>query len=199
MQSLCSKTDELRVILEDRKSQILVTVETWLDASHEDGEVEINDYRIFRLDRSKDPNRGSVAVYTRKCLEATRINMKPHSGECRCENLWLKIDMGKKRTLILGAVYRGHQNKVFTEHLQMDIESLITMKHPILLAGDFNYDLTKINKETTEYCKTLNSFLLEQLVCAPTRITDTTATIIDHFWTSDEQLIRGLQYTTGPK
>ena len=189
VQSLCNKIDELRIILEERRSDIMVAVETWLDSSHKDAEVAINNYNVFRRDRSTNPNRGGVAVYIRNGIMVTQLAMNPHPGECKCENIWLKINMGIKRTLILGAIYRGHQNRTFTEHLKLDMESVVTMKHPILLAGDFNYDLARMNKEAEDYYRNMNSFLLEQLVGAPTRITGTTATLIDHLWFSEEQLV----------
>ena len=33
----------------------------------------------------------------------------------------------------------------------------------------------------------MESFLLEQIIDSPTRITDTTATLLDHIWVSDQE------------
>ena len=180
VQSLKDKVDELRVFIEERKCPILVVAETWLDASHSNNEVKINGYNLTRLDRSCDPNRGGIAVYAKNNVDTCVITVKPHPKPCKCENLWLKITFGAKRTMILGAIYRSHLNCSFIEHIKLDMELLTCLKHPILLIGDFNYNLMKESSVVAEYRKTMESYLLEQQIHKPTRVTETTSTLIDH-------------------
>jgi len=47
----------------------------------------------------------------------------------------------------------------------------------IILLGDFNIDLAKVNNQWTQI---INSFNLHQLVTSPTRATSNSNTIIDH-------------------
>ena len=189
VQSLRDKIDQIRLIIAERETAIFVAVETWLDGSHRNSEVCVNGYNMIRRDRAKDPNRGGIVVYTKKGIDVTGIDIENHSDDCNCENIWLKLSFGTCKTIILGAVYRSHLNKNFTSHIKTDLQRVSSMKHPIILVGDFNYDLLKDSGETIEYYRTFTAHLMEQLIRAPTRITETTATIIDHIWTTNEEII----------
>ena len=189
--------DILRVIVADRDVTVLVAVETWLDASHRDSEVHIEGYNLLRLDRSEDPNRGGVAVYTRIGIQVTKIQTRPHPEGCKCENVWLKIKLGPCKTIILGAIYRGHINRTFIDHIRTDIECVVAMKHPIFILGDFNYDLLSGSSEAVSYSLMFETFLLEQLITVPTRITEHSATLLDHVWTSSEELVEECEVLTG--
>ena len=50
--------------------------------------------------------------------------------------------------------------------------------------GDFNVDLSLNNSNSKEWLDFTSNFQLIQLIKAPTRVTATTATLIDHFFTS---------------
>ena len=189
MQSLRDKIDEIRVLLDERKSPIFVVAETWLDGSHSSNEVEIKGYNLTRLDRSCNPNRGGVAIYAKNNVNTSLITMKSHPKPCKCENLWMKITFGAKRTMILGAIYRSHLNDNFVEHIRLDLEDLVSLKHPILLIGDFNYDLMKDGRIVEEYRRTMESYLLDQQIRKPTRVTESTSTLIDHAWITNEELV----------
>ena len=179
----------MRLFLEDRGSPVLAVAETWLDGSHADEEIAVGGYNLVRLDRSTAPNRGGIVVYVKKNVEFSVVTMESHHKPCKCENLWLKLTFGVKRSLILGAIYRSHQNKDFIQHIAMDLNAVVTLKHPILLIGDFNYDLKKSSGVVEEYKRTMDSYLLEQLIHSPTRITESSSTLIDHAWISDEDIV----------
>ncbi len=63
------------------------------------------------------------------------------------------------------------------------------MNNPIYILGDFNYDLKNISKKGKQYTDILGSFLLDQLITTPTRVTETTATILDHIWISEPETV----------
>ena len=100
---------------------------------------------------------------------------------CKIENKWLKLKT-KKNTYIAGSVYR-HPNansKHFIESLEKQLNKL-DKKSTCIIAGDINIDLTKQqNSNVKMYLETLLEYNFLPYICIPTRITDNSATIIDH-------------------
>ena len=59
--SLLPKIDELRVICETTKPDVVCIVETWLDGDISDSEITITDYNVTRLVRNR--HGGGLAFY----------------------------------------------------------------------------------------------------------------------------------------
>ena len=59
--SLLPKLDELQVVCEATRPDLICIVETWLDISVLDNEIVLSGYQLFRLDRNR--HGGGVAVY----------------------------------------------------------------------------------------------------------------------------------------
>jgi hypothetical protein len=86
----------------------------------------------------------------------------------------------------VGAIYR-HPNQnldIFTDALQTIFSKICKLKCPCILAGDTNINLLKVesNAPTEHY---LNNLLLHNfmpLILLPTRITNKSATLIDHIY-----------------
>ena len=103
VQSLNDKKEELRIIARNMKPKIIALVETWLDKSHSNGEIALQEYNITRKDRSEGPNRGGVCIYTDKSFKVTDILMPPHPVPCRCENLWVEITCKIGARIVVGS------------------------------------------------------------------------------------------------
>ena len=75
------------------------------------------------------------------------------------ENLWLEIINNQNR-YIVGGVYRhpGYNIKTFCTNLENSVEHMNKSNIPCIIAGDFNIDLTKYdkNRDTSDF---LNSLL----------------------------------------
>ena len=58
--------------------------------------------------------------------------------------------------------------------------------------GDFNIDLLKVDshRPTHDYLELIYSYSLMPTIYKPTRITETTATIIDNILTNDDNIIK---------
>ena len=85
---------------------------------------------------------------------------------------------------IVGAIYRHHGSKV--PHFVSELEACLN-KLPCdslrILAGDMNINLKNINhNDTFDYFTTLSAKDFYPYICSPTRITDNTATLIDHIF-----------------
>ena len=64
--SLLSKTDELRVVCEATKPDVIGIVETWLDSSVSDNELSLPNYQLLRSYRNR--HGGGVAMYVSDSL-----------------------------------------------------------------------------------------------------------------------------------
>ena len=113
------------------------------------------------------------------------------------ESLFVEIVRGEGiKNIIIGVVYRppGADLSVFNNKLKE-----ITNKsraHQIYIMGDFNVDLIKSSshRQSTEFLEGFYSESLYPLISLPTRITDTSATLIDNIFTNNviEQIKCGL-------
>ena len=70
--------------------------------------------------------------------------------------------------------------------LKKQLEQLNTKGHEVLVVGDLNENLLKYNedKQTSEYLDMLVTLGFMPIITKPTRITDHTATLIDHIYTN---------------
>lgn len=104
------------------------------------------------------------------------------------EVVWVEIKRTKSKSLLVGAVYRPPNADVsFFEYFTSMIEKAISSDNEVFILGDFNCDLLSntpcVNmRKLTEIANLLQ---ISQLVKKPTRITDSTSTLIDHIYTSN--------------
>ena len=83
--------------------------------------------------------------------------------------------------------------ELFHNILKKQLEQLNTKGHEMLPLGGLNENLLKYNedKQTAEYLDMLLTLGFLPIITRPTRITDHTATLIDHIYTkSPEKLIK---------
>ena len=130
---------------------------------------------------------GGIGFFVKKslsCKPRTDLNL-PKSATFKCENLFFEIIKNKTK-YIVGGIYR-HPNqaiKEFCDILEPTLSKISKGKTPAFIAGDINIDLIKAeaNKVTSDYlnCLIMHSFL--PIVLLPTRITDNSATVIDHIY-----------------
>lgn len=63
IRSLPLKVDELKLIIDIRKPDVIFVTETWLDPSFLDSLVNLPDYFICRNDRDKQRGGGTANLY----------------------------------------------------------------------------------------------------------------------------------------
>jgi endonuclease/exonuclease/phosphatase family metal-dependent hydrolase len=106
------------------------------------------------------------------------------------ENLFISIPQGKGTPILIGVVYRppGSNLDEFNNQFDSLMENLTTGKNnkKFFLTGDFNIDLLAFDNHapTNDFieCMTVHHFF--PLILQPTRITSTTATLIDNTFTN---------------
>lgn len=188
LRSLLPKINLLRSDLVDVDFDVLAICETWLKASIDTSLISINNYHVFRGDRSTLNLNGDIKfggglalycnpVYT--CIKLDRFS--------RCtadlETLCISMDQKDHMKIIILNIYRPPAGciPVALDFLSDAIEQIMgEMRHiELYIVGDFNLDLLQCNNNTkrlTEICANNNLF---NLINTPTRITMTRATILD--------------------
>ena len=101
------------------------------------------------------------------------------------EDIWLELTNDKQK-YIIGGIYRhpGQNINPFTDGLEKTLDKIVKGASPCIMMGDLNINLMSYNShvETTEYLDmvTIHGFL--PVILMPTRITSTSATLIDHVY-----------------
>ena len=107
-----------------------------------------------------------------------------------CEGLLIEINGGcLSKTITIGNIYRPPETtndsvNVFIEELSYNVSSLENSNTQLILAGDFNINLLKLNENEvySNFFDTLVSHSLYPQITHPTRFTRTNGTLIDNFF-----------------
>ena len=178
--SLYNKMSEIRHISGKTNAAVIAITETWFNDSHTDTEVGIIGYNILRRDRQG--HAGGVCVYIR---EGITYNCRTDLFNDDLEDLWLEILLTKSKPIYVGVCYRNEKNKDLIKCLENTLSKL-RPDHDLLVLGDFNIcflkNKTKLGKD---YKALLNFFNCKQLIKSPTRVTETTSSLLDHIFTNN--------------
>lgn len=182
---LVPKVDQLDILLTKRKREIdiLGLTETFLKKHRSNKLINISGYVSERKDRKKRVG-GGVAVY----LSENVPFIRREDLETTLEVIWLEIQLPKSKPFILGFVYRPPNAPAqWVEDYEDMLENVYTEEKEMIILGDFNINLAdNIPNRWAECCET---FTLTQLIDKPTRITESTSTLIDHVYSTNTEKI----------
>lgn len=158
--------------------------ETWLDDSFLDSELYPPGYQLLRRDR--DRHGGGIAVYAAENLNPERVDI----GVDNIEALSFELSQPNSRKILFGAVYRppNLDPLTFMESLEEMLNRRTNESIETVLLGDFNFDYISPNATTKHFQRTMNLLNLKQLINEPTRITQTSRTLIDLIFTTRPEL-----------
>ena len=140
----------------------------------------------------EDDSHGGVGLFVKE-----NINIKlredlsifiPHVFE----SIFIEILSGPNKNTIVGVIYRPNtipraDIDIFTSTL-FDLMNIINIeKKKSTIMGDFNIDLLKYNshEKTNDYVDNIFSQGFLPLITKPTRVTSSSATLIDHIYSND--------------
>ena len=179
-QSLSSKNGPWKNLITSSKPDIIIATETWLTKDICNGELEMDDYQIYRRDRVKGAG-GGVLIAISKTLNSSVLPIKSES-----EILWVRVILQAQPDLIVGACYRPHVSDQTTiPALTSNADEILAKSHKnMIIGGDFNLpgiDWSKQQlKPQTQYVglhqdfiEFTKSFGFSQLVDEPTRLHNT--------------------------
>ena len=149
-------------------------------------------FKTRDMDSVPNPNcGGGVGFFVRSNFEYEVLEHESVFIEGVYESLWIKIKVDNLSYKIIGNVYRP--NSAPKANLKLAIKTHFSIISKIKnnklhkncsieIASDFNVDLLKFNQHdlTNDYLEDLFSFGLLPVITRPTRITSTSATLLDN-------------------
>jgi hypothetical protein len=113
------------------------------------------------------------------------------ASNCDCEMLWMEVDklgLNTQKNYIIGTIYRrpGSNITKVNKLLADKLQTISLENKSILHMGDYNIDLlkTETHSPTSEFNDTNVIHSLFPSINKPTRVTPTSATIIDNIFTN---------------
>ena len=167
-------------------------------------ETRLNDSicSLYRLEgynahfKNKNTSGGGLALFLRKMYTAKtlpEINLQL----CYIETMFLEVV--QPYNFVIGIVYRPPNSNFddFLVSLENILLTLARKKMPCYLFGDFNVNMLAINGRVQNFTDLFYSNMYYPTINKPTRITNVSATLIDHIWTNDlNYYSSGILYTS---
>uniref|UniRef100_K7EWV1 Endonuclease/exonuclease/phosphatase domain-containing protein n=1 Tax=Pelodiscus sinensis TaxID=13735 RepID=K7EWV1_PELSI len=137
--SLGNKMEELELLVQEVKPDIIGITETWWNTRH-DWSTGIEGYVLFRKDRNKGKG-GGVALYIKDEVDCKEI--KSDRME-KTESVWAKITLGKKTIrsspgIVLGVCYRPPGSNLDMDRDLFNVFNEVNAHGNCVIMGDFNF------------------------------------------------------------
>ena len=167
---------------------ILAINESKINESVSDDEISVSGFHLIRKDRNR--HGGGVLMYIRKTIPFSERN--DLQTACSLEMLCVEISRPCSRPFLVTTWYRppGSDARLFD-----DFENFLSRcdleNKELLLMGDLNCDVSKFPPDAhTRRLQFISCvYQLEQLINEPTRVTRTSATLIDLIFTNKKENI----------
>ncbi len=157
--------------------------ETWLLTNTPDSHIHIPNFNLHRYDGGKG---GGVCVYINNELKSSVIDIATgkHEG---VDSICLQVQCRKLPSILICCMYR-HPKASSTSfpYIEDTLRALIMRKKTFFLIGDLNDNLLMPNSKLSRIVATNK---LKQVIDEPTRITPTTATLLDIIVTNTPDII----------
>lgn len=169
---------------------IICFSETWLNYSNNHLAFIPNYTHISRYRTDKPGGGVSIFVSDQLKLTSTRDDISSISNSF--EAVFIEIDkscINADRNIIIGCIYRPPKSPIheFNEALRIVLSKLSKEDKHIYLTGDYNINLLNSDSHipTAEFIELLFTFSYFPCINKPTRISSTSATIIDNIFVNN--------------
>ena len=196
-QSISAKFDKLKLFLDDVNNQnpisIICIQETWGHEGIQMNYFSLPNYRLINANRRLTAH-GGLIIYIHNDFEFKELNEElpitqtSNSLESMFVEVWRKNYTNQK--YIIGNIYRlTYDSDNLTSFTNEYIDILNTLRNRskfVYLCGDFNIDLLKLNSNNNYnmfFDNVISSGFVPKITL-PTRICDTSSTLIDNVYTN---------------
>ena len=193
IQSINAKIDELKAFVIEMEQlnfqfDAICLQETWLDDTQDTSLIQLDNYTCITQSKSSR-SKGGLLIYLNNKYRYKTITTPNHSTDW--ENQVIKITGGilHHKSLLLGNIYRppndlNDKYEQFTNEFSELQSSLENINSDVVLAGDFNLDLLKINARTSfsNFLDTVISHSFYPQITLPTRLSERNGTLIDNLY-----------------
>eukprot|EP00745_Piridium_sociabile_P040062 TRINITY_DN76314_c0_g1_i2.p1 TRINITY_DN76314_c0_g1~~TRINITY_DN76314_c0_g1_i2.p1 ORF type:complete len:1167 (+),score=240.29 TRINITY_DN76314_c0_g1_i2:25-3525(+) len=135
-QSIVQKGPDLKTSIQYIKPDVICGCESWLNAKVESSEIFPDEYQVYRKDRKTNTTGGGVFTLVHKDI----VSSAEPDLDTDCEVLWVKIQLRKKKELLIGSFYMPHRQERDIQELNKSLEKATPANKPrqLILCGDFN-------------------------------------------------------------
>ena len=169
---------DIQFLILNNNFDIVIVSETWLFHGAPPNLCDVDGYTLFRSDRLNRRG-GGVGVYVKSIFDVEVLNIKcDNSG---VEQLWLSISVNSVKVAV-GSLYRpSYISYSELNSLTSPIEYCTLNFNHLVIGGDLNIDYLKQNLPECLFFKSVIApFDIKQIIVEPTRITKTSASLIDY-------------------
>ena len=182
--------DELKALLTelDTNFNILGITETIFQTDTPPSNCNLDGYTIRH--QPTDAKKGGALLYISnniQFIDRQDLGLLAHKSK-ELESVFIEIIQPNKKNIIIGCIYR-HPSVMSVHEFNQDylsplLEKVALENKTVSLLGDFNIDLLKSSSdnEVSEFLDITNSYSLLPHIILPTRVTPTTASLIDNIF-----------------
>ena len=169
---------------------VITISETWLNSTVTNAEVSIDGYKLFRQDRSRKRG-GGVCAFIREDIKVTILKDISQVSLCHFQQLWLKLQSKKLKSVVICVSYRPPDCPLscFEDLLKPNFIHSLTLNKPIVILGDLNCNVLTDNPENKALASFMSDVNLKQVITTPTRITESSSSLIDVIMVSHPDII----------
>jgi hypothetical protein len=181
---------QLKEFLSKTKTKALTLSETWLNTTITNAEIYMEGFTLYRQDRLNKRG-GGVCAYIRNDIKVSKLKEISSVSENYFHQLWLKLQSKKLKSIVICISYRPPECPLscLETNLKPSFVQALLLNKPIFILGDLNCNVMKDCPENTALGNFMFEMNLNQLIITPTRITDTSESLIDVIITSASHLV----------
>ena len=166
---------------------VIAVTENWLD-KHEVDCFNIEGYQVIHTIREYKKG-GGCSIYISNSVKYKVVKNLCYTINDEIECACIELDMGKEKNVIVCCIYRapGGSVDLFNEKFEDLLNKLCDNTKLVYICGDFNIDLLKCESHytTQNFVDIIFGAGFYPLITKPSRITDTSATLIDNILIND--------------
>jgi hypothetical protein len=170
---------------------ILSFDETWLCCELEDL-IRFQNYIPLYKHKTPTKEGGGLALFIKDHISYNMRDdlVNPQADQNLFECIFIELTVAPL-TVVIGLIYRSPSNQSIGEladYLQKVALKIDKENKKLILLGDFNCDLLQCNTQSSvsDFFDSMMSSSLIPCITLPTRVTENTATLIDHIYTTLE-------------
>ena len=131
-----------------------------------------------------------MCTYAKSNLKIAVLENLSSACDDGFQQLWLRVQCRKYKSFLIYNTYRPPQTpSTCFESLANSLTDVLLLDLNVVILGDLNCNILAPDPETTSLQTFISTFNLQQLVKKPTRITETTKSLIDVILTTNTDIV----------
>lgn len=186
VRSLYCHLNELQIEFDGTDFILLGFCETWLTNLVPDSMIKLSGYLPIRLDRQVSKKGGGVMFYIKDNIKWQILESYGQISNSNIEVLTIIIERKFHSKLFVSIVYLPPKSNINYALSHLDLIADEIGSDEWIIGGDFNVNFAKNTGNDITLLKNnlVYKHSLKQLISTPTRITASSASIIDHLYVS---------------